>query len=622
MATAPPLLRSFCDGVLPLLHRHVSAREMLSSVEAVLQTDRWVSFDRFRETTGTIVARYEKAGAVTEVYPVPTGGRIGSGRWVIPEAENVAAATVDVTAPVRRRIADYRKNPAHFIGWSGATSPSGMVGELAVIDSKDELDGLPAGALRGKMLLTRLGARGLLVALSDACASGVLSDMPVPGSPDAVAWQRLGWGGLSLQDASRRTVALSISANAGKALRALLKKHGSVRLRTVVDVRHCAGTHDAVSGIVRGRDRPEEEVWAVAHTMEVGAFDNASGAAVCLEIARVLEKLIAANHIRRPRRSIRLVTAFECYGFFRYYEDAPRGSAPLAGVVLDAVGASPAVCGGRLVWVRTVPMSGGFVNDVGEALIRRALRLDNPGYRLSVSPFLPSADNLLGDPQFGFPCPWLSNCYRPGGKLYHAWHSSADTLALLSPRGLALSAAAMAGYLYYLADASADQVAELASAVTRRALRGLADGRKDLTPAEAARLAEQTHVCLAALKRWVEDRDLLRQMDRWESEVRRAARPRERAGGRRSRRGVQGAGRVARRTAPITPSPDNMPPDLANPLKGIKLPAWALYAADGRRTVADIAARISLETKEEVSAETVLRFLEIHEKLGYVEWVK
>ena len=615
MAASNRLLGDFCKGTLPLLHRRTSGRRLLSSVKDILATDRLMSFDRFHETSGICTAQYEAAGAETEVYAAPTGGRIGSGRWVIPEAEDVVSSTLDVVAPVRRRVADYAKTPANFVGWSAATAPGGLECELAVIESKEDMAALAPGSMRGKMLLLPGQPAGFLAAASRSCASGVILDIPVPSSPDAVKWTRLGWGGLSIADAPLRTVAFSVSANTAKMLRDLARTRGPVRLRARVDVRHYAGTHDVVSGIVQGRERPEEEVWALAHTMEPGALDNSSGAAVCLEIARALEGLIAEGSIARPRRSIRLLTAYECYGFFYYYENAPRQSAPLAGVVLDAVGATPSVCGRRLLLHSTVPMSASFVNGVAEALLRAALKLDNPGYRLTVGPFRPNSDNLLGDPQYGFPCPWLAACYRPGGKIYDAYHSSADTLATLSARGLASSTAAMAGYLYYLADAGNAEAEELAAAETRRVLRAL-DG---LSGHEASYAADQARVSLKVLRRWMGGeggkggREARRGLDEMEAQIKRAA-----GQGGRSR----SKGPVARRTAPVTPSQAKMPTDLAAALKGTDLPPWALYAVDGRRTVAEVAAAVSVMLNKKVTARKMQKYLDIHEAIEYVEWVR
>ena len=76
MAIAKSLQR-LCRETLPLMLREASGKELMGSVREVSATDRWNSFDRFHETTETLVRRYEVAGAHAEVESIQTGGRIG-----------------------------------------------------------------------------------------------------------------------------------------------------------------------------------------------------------------------------------------------------------------------------------------------------------------------------------------------------------------------------------------------------------------------------------------------------------------------------------------------------------------------------------------------------------------
>ena len=102
----PKTVRDASRRMLPHLLGASDGRKMIRLVEKILVSDRWNSFDRFHETTGTIVDAYERAGARAEVYRVPTGGPIGGGRWVIHEAADVHAATAEVVKPLRWKICD------------------------------------------------------------------------------------------------------------------------------------------------------------------------------------------------------------------------------------------------------------------------------------------------------------------------------------------------------------------------------------------------------------------------------------------------------------------------------------------------------------------------------------
>lgn len=610
-------LTSFCQDVLPLLYRRTDGPRLRRLVKTLVATERWVSFDRFHETTAALVSAYEEAGAGIEVVPIATGERIGSGRWIVPEATDVIDATVDLTSPVRRRLLSYRREPFHVNQFTAATPRHGIDAELVVLDSAAELAALAPGALAGKAVLTRLSVRRHIEAFGNGSAALVLNDTPVRGCPTAIAWHKLGFGGLALEHYARRPVCLAVSAARGQELRRLLRRHGRLELHAAVDVRHYRGAHDVVCGLVPGSGPPEEEVWSSAHSMEPGALDNASGVAASVEIAAVLEGLIAEGCLPRPRRTIRLLSGYECFGPFAYFERVIGEKSVFAGVILDALGARPEVCGRRLGWHATLPMSPSFADRVGEAMLRAALRLDNPGYRLTPRPFAPTPENLMGDPQYGFPCPWLTTCYRPGQKLYQGYHSSADTVRLLSNRGLAVNAAAMAGYLYYAANAGPAEMIDMAAHETRLARRQLA--RPDLGRERAETIREGHARSLAWLRRFA-DRQAADQLQALEQTVAEACQ-RAVAGKPRRRWSRAGAaGKTPRRIAPLTPLGDNLPSVLAAELGRLRLPPWTLFWADGKRTLAQIARAAALDTGKPVTVAAVERFFEVHARCGYVEW--
>ncbi|MBI4532048.1 MAG: AAC(3) family N-acetyltransferase, partial [Candidatus Latescibacteria bacterium] len=299
-----------------------------------------------------------------------------------------------------------------------------------------------------------------------------------------------------------------------------------------------------------------------------------------------------------------------------------RFQTPLAGVCIDTLGAKPEVCDGRLSWRATIPMSATFVDWVGEAIIRAVLRLHNPGYRLVPGPFVSTSDTLIGDPKYGFPCPWITTHYRKKG-VYTAYHSSADTIDLLSLEGLAACAASMAGYLYYLANAGSREVTELATGETERTLKRLRDGDTRSSPAEVRYLLDAHRVSINRLKRWIwggNRSEILSHLGTCERRVREAAGIRAKQGMR--RRIMSGADRIPRRIAPLSPTLDNTPPPIAERIRASKLSAWALFWADGNRRLTDIAEAISCEQKMEVTIEQVTTFFDAHAELGYVELIE
>lgn len=619
-------VRSLNKKILPALLKEASGRNMLRQIDEIVESDRWNSFDHFKRTTKKIVHNYESVGAGVEVEAIQTGGQIGSGRWIVREAVDVRSATVDIVSPIKERVLDYRENPWHVVQWSAATPYRGIRADLVVVDEVSSLKRFSPGSLRGKVVLTRLSPRSLLSILADLGVVGVISDQFVPNLPNAVAWTKFGWGSIPLSNAGSALVGFVISKNDGMRLRKQLKKYGKIELLLRADVKKHVGHHDVVSGIIRGADDRQDEVWAIAHSGEPGAADNASGVAITLEIARLLESMIESGKIKRPRRSIRLVNAYECYGFFGYLERVKRFQNPLAGVCIDTVGLKPILCGGRLEWHSTIPMSAGFVDRVGESILRSALYRHKPGYRFFREPFVSTSDTLIGDPIFGFPCPWITTFHKSPGVGFDAYHSSADVPGVLSLKGLETCAASMAAYLYYLANMGTNEVLELAKAEFQYHSKLL----------KQAKINSQIEFVLdgylttnKSLKRWLwggDRRTTLRTLSELELDLAKQKRPNQKI---RHNRVQSEAKWVPRRLAILCPTTENLSADFARRLSNTGFSSWALFWADGKRNISQIASKVECEETAsigglpkkngQVNIKDLVDYFQIHSELGYVE---
>lgn len=629
--STPRSLRHLCRHTLPQLLGAADGNLMRRNVARISETDRWNSFDRFHQTTQTLSELYEQAGARVEVTPIQTGRNLGDGHWAIQEAQDIKGAVADIVSPVRERVLDYRVNPWHVVQWTAATPSRGLRCPLVIIDDEEELDKMKVGALQGAAVLTRLDIRAIMAKLDRKGAVAALVDRPVPNNPDAVAWVKFGWGAVPLDRATANIVGFVVSQRQGQRLRRLQRRHGQLTLHLKVDTRKYVGHHDVVCGLVEGAQDPQDEVWAFAHSAEPGVLDNASGCALTIEIARILEDLFASGALPRPRRSIRLVNGYECYGLFGYLERVGRQHPPLAGVNIDTIGSKAAVCNGRLEWHSTVPMSAGFVDWIGEKILRSTLRQHRrAGYRLCIENFMETSDTLIGDPHYGFPCPWITTHHQRPSAGFDAYHSSADTMALVSASGLKTCASAMAAYLYYLAQADSEDVAAIASIEAERLQRHVAS-RKRLKPAEATFIRDGMDVSLRQLRRWYwggDRTELERHLAECQHQVATAAKA---AATRRVSRRIPAQGRrIPRRTAPLAPTVDNCPPSIGTRISGSGLRRWALYWADGKRSLAQICEALSIEYggllsphgktgDVEVELRDVIDYFEAQAELGYVD---
>lgn len=613
----PRCISAFNRKILPLIDKTTQGRRVLNDVKRIVETDRWNSFDRFHNTTQTLVKSYEASGAKAEVYEIPTGGKIGSGRWIIPKASDIRSATLDIISPIRHRVLDYKENPWHVIQWGASTPPQGLDCELIIIDDEKELQALRPTALRNKLVLTKLSARSHFKTIADKGAVGLITDCPQDGLPNATPWVKFGWGSINSTYGNLHLIGLVLSENDGKKLRKQIDKHGPLTVRIKVDIHDYVGSHDLVSGLVLGQDNPQDEIWALAHSAEPGAIDNASGVALCLEIARVLESLIASGKLNRPKRTIRLLNGYECYSFFNYMENVRRFTNPLAGVCIDTVGARPDICAGQLSWRTTIPMSATFVDRVGKHILNATLRKSKSGYKLAEGAFVSTSDTLAGDPKYGFPCPWITTHYREENKNWQAYHSSNDVPSLLSTQGLQTCATAMAAYLYYLANASDEDVQELAKAETEYTCDQL---RKTRDTKQANLLRQQHKTTLAQLQRWLWNSDkneISCNFEALSNQVKTTG-PKTTQ----HKNTPPEAKQIPRRTAFLSPTLENVPEAIAQRIRKSGLPAWALFWADGNRSLAEITRLLSAEHKKTVEIKDVITFFEAHAELDYVQLIK
>jgi aminoglycoside 3-N-acetyltransferase len=184
---------------------------------------------------------------------------------------------------------------------------------------------------------------------------------------------------------------------------------------------------------------------------------------------------------------------------------------------------------------------------------------------------------------------------------------------------MAACTAAVAGYLYYLANAGNEELLEMAHAHTNRVLNALRiERRRD--PTHRRSLCDEHSVSMERLKRWIWGGDrnaVLDDLAECEARVRKAA-------GRRtavSKSTRPEARLVPHRTALLTPDPENADPAVRKRIRVSRLRPWALYYADGKRSFAEIADAIAHETGKDISLEHVREYFEAHETAGYVKIV-
>jgi aminopeptidase YwaD len=268
-----------------------------------------------------------------------------------------------------------------------------------------------------------------------------------------------------------------LAPRAGDGLRQLIKSQirdgkRPVRVRAKVTSRLYDGQIEVVSARIPGET--DEEVVVVAHLChpQPSANDNASGSAAALELARTLQRLIDGGKLARPRRSIRLLLVPEMTGTYAYlatHEDQiPR---MVAGINLDMVGQNQNLCGGVFIIEHTPQALPSFAADLLERLREEWTEgAQNPAgsaayplFRHTTTPFSGGSDHyILSDPTVGVPTPMLIQWPDK------FWHTSEDTLDKVDPHMLAVLGGLATTYTYFVANAGQREVTWLGQEMLAR----------------------------------------------------------------------------------------------------------------------------------------------------------
>jgi hypothetical protein len=500
----------------------------------------------------------------------PADGRTRFGDWLMPLAWDASAATLDLVGPRARRLASYRHCPQSLVMWSAPTPSGGMEGELVVLNG-----GTPAEVERTdvnrRIVFTPGHPTEIKALVADRGGLGLVSDwMRASGLPAERHWVNT-WsdspGGWAMQAHDRRLWSFMLSPDEGRALRAAAVA-GPLRLRARVDTRLYAGELHHVTGLLAGV--AAEEVLLTAHINEQGANDNAAGAAVALETARLLAALLDHGVLPPLRRGIRFLLMPESYGTIAYAATYPERLARTRAALNLDTGAGDYDSDDAVLDVILNPRCCPNLADGAlVALVRAWYHRQGAPERWRLKPYMLAGDNFLGEPRIGVPHPWL--WMGDGGDF---WHNTADTPERVDPRSLRDLVALAAAYAYLMAQAEPVELAAIAGA----ARAALAPDRQPLLRLPGDPAPAPVPGALPD-DDWVPDRE-----------------------------------RIGALTLDGVP-PDRWGPIAASPRWwGAHLAAW--WWVDGHRSLAEIAARIRDELG--VSPEDLTEFFAQLEILGYL----
>jgi len=249
-----------------------------------------------------------------QIVDLPTRGQT---TWDAEEAE------LWVVEPVKKKIADLKEMPAVLCSGS---APAEVTAELVDIgpgysddnykgkDLKDKIAlvyGSPERARR--LAVEKYGAVGLI-----GCSS----------SHPEFDRDQIGWNSIRTGPKEKPTFAFMVSERTYFELKMALERKTRIVLKAAVKTRQVPYKEEMAVGLIKGTEKPDEELVLTAHLFEgfakQGANDDASGCVAILEAGRVIKKMITEGTIPPLKRSIRFLFVPEISGTRAYLQKYPE----------------------------------------------------------------------------------------------------------------------------------------------------------------------------------------------------------------------------------------------------------------------------------------------------------
>src|SRR5579871_2016387 len=291
------------------------------------------------------------------------------------------------------------------------------------------------------------------------------------------------WGHLE-SFSPNKTFAFMFSLKTARAYQARLAAGEKIQLHAAVKAGQHPGFTELVTATIPGSDPKlkDEEIAFSCHLdhQRPGANDNASGCVTILEVARTLQKLIVANKLPRPARTIRFIFPPEIEGTLALLNGKPEFAKRIkVAIHMDMVGGGPATK--AVFHVTRGPMSlPSFVHDVAWAFAEwvneesyqfaATGRADFPmiapeggkePLRAEYSAYTMGSDHdVYQDSSFRIPAIYLNDW--PDRYI----HTNFDTAANIDATKLKRAAFIGAASGYFLADMTADAKAGVQEAVS------------------------------------------------------------------------------------------------------------------------------------------------------------
>lgn len=441
--------------IFDLLDGVYDAQRHMGLVEATYEQERWFDTPRQRRAAKLVVDALKRGGIRNaELVEYPADGKTVFQDWISHVAWDCDGAMLSIhdTGELLGNRAQTPTTVVLFCGPLGSEEHPAIGG---VIDL-DKLENPMPEQVAGKFVLTAgppHPAKRKLI--KNGCKPlAIVSDWlgALPGvDEDTVKWCNT-WSdsptgeGWYLHAHDTVMTGFVLSPRAGALLRKRLAANPGLLLSGWCDARIYSGVGQCPTGVLPGQD-PSREIWLYAHDSEQGATDNCSGVTMMAEALIMLEKLIQAGRLPRPRHSIRMFSAPECLGTmaFATLRSDPRKKA-LAGFYVDG----PVMQAQKdwKVYLKCGPLSNpGFNWALAGTLASEMERISGGTYLVKQQCAAPTADDMIADPCCNVPSTLFGS-----GQIILAYHTNQDTPATILPDSMKRGTIVAAAWAYIMAD--------------------------------------------------------------------------------------------------------------------------------------------------------------------------
>jgi hypothetical protein len=433
---------------------------------------------------------YGLAGVEVVTYP-------GSQAWRAVKGE------LWETKPGRKKIASIHDMLPMLASGSATADVAGELVWVGRGTAKEILD----AKVEGKVVVTE---GGLMSAYGVAVPQGALGVIAISMSrpyfdPIQMPWSGIASRGRAVpagqpgQPAAQPPApkfAFQVPVREGDILKRRLLANEKITVRAQVESKMETADLENVLALIPGTDPAAGEVILSAHLFEgmqkQGANDNISGSACILEVARVLNTLIAEGRLPRPKRSIRFIWGPEFSGIGKWVQANQKiMEQTLCNINMDMVGEWLSKNQAFFCLMRTTYGNAHYINDVMENYYRylgegNRERIQNrsTAARVPVRVVAPSgADEPFVysiETHYGASDHEVFNDWGVGvpGIMMIAWpdkwyHTSGDVADKADPTQLKRAAVIGAAGAYTVASAGAEAAVKIAGEIVSNATRRL-----------------------------------------------------------------------------------------------------------------------------------------------------